>query len=148
MADHYPVTSIKMIGGVRNVWNLKVVRLFGEKWTLNDVEHGMIRKMFQSPSIHFALVCGAKDAQLRKEPYTATRLEEQFAEQARLFLRDEEKNFVDLRKQELHLSPIFKWYGEDFGKDTLRSFNLWRIIFPLRPPRPEGRRIQDSLHRL
>tara|TARA_B100002052_G_C15839259_1_gene579353 strand:- start:767 stop:1567 length:801 start_codon:yes stop_codon:yes gene_type:complete len=131
MADHYPVTSIKMIGGVRSVWNLKVVRLFGEKWTLNDVEHGMIRKMFQSPFIHFALVCGAKGCPvLRKEPYTAARLEEQFAEQARSFLRDEEKNFVELGKQELHLSPIFKWYGEDFGKDDAEIIQFVADYFP------------------
>ena len=131
MADHYPVASIKMIGGVRSVWNLKVVRLFGEKCSLNHVEHEMIRKMFQSPFIHFALVCGAKGCPiLRKEPYTAARLEEQFAEQARAFLGDEEKNFVDLGEGELHLSPIFKWYGEDFGKGDAEIIRFVADYFP------------------
>ena len=27
MADHYPIASIKMIGGVRSVWNLKVIEV-------------------------------------------------------------------------------------------------------------------------
>ena len=131
MADHYPIASIKMIGGVRSVWNLKVVRLFGEKCSLNHLEHEMIRKMFQSPSIHFALVCGAKGCPiLRKEPYTAARLEEQFAEQARAFLRDEEKNFVDLGGKELHLSPIFKWYREDFGRSDAEIIRFVADYFP------------------
>ncbi len=131
MADHYPIASIKMIGGVRSVWNLKVVRLFGEKCSLNHLEHEMIRKMFQSPSIHFALVCGAKGCPiLRKEPYTAARLEEQFAEQARAFLRNEEKNFVDLGGKELHLSPIFKWYREDFGKSDAEIIRFVADYFP------------------
>ena len=131
MADHYPIASIKMIGGVRSVWNLKVVRLFGAKCSLNHVEHEMVRKMFQSPSVHFALVCGAKSCPvLRKEPYTAAKLEEQFAEQARTFLGDEEKNFVDLMEKELHLSPIFKWYGEDFGKDDAAIIQFVADFFP------------------
>ena len=88
MADHYPVTSVKMIGGVRSVWNLKVVRLFGEKWTLNDVEHGMaeIRKAWAPISLEhfiFALVCGAKGCPvLREGPTRRRRLENEFAEQA------------------------------------------------------------------
>ena len=91
----------------------------------------MIRKMFQSPSVHFALVCGAKGCPvLRKEPYTAARLEEQFAEQARAFLGDEDKNFVELTEKELHLSPIFKWYGEDFGKDDAAIIQFVADFFP------------------
>ena len=64
------------------------------------------------------------------------------------FLRDEEKNFVDLRKQELHLSPIFKWYGEDFGKDDAEIIQFVADYFP--PKTAEALRgwIQDSLHRL
>ncbi len=131
MADYHPVESIKMIGGVRNVWALKIVRLFGAKWTLDELEHGMIRKMFQSPEIHFALVCGANGCPiLRREPYTASRLEEQFAEQAKSFLGDPDKNYVDLEKQELHLSPIFKWYGEDFGRDDAAIILFVADYFP------------------
>ena len=70
---------------------------------------------------------------LRKEPY-GDPFGGTFAEQARLF-EDEEKNFVDLRKQELHLSPIFKWYGEDFGKDDAEIIQFVADYFPARPPR-------------
>ena len=79
VSDHYPVSSIKDIGGIRSVWDLKVVSLFGQKITLSHLEHEMIRKEFQSPSVHFALVCGSNGCPvLRKEPYTEKNLEEQF----------------------------------------------------------------------
>ena len=55
-----PVDSIKDIGGVRSVWKLKTVRLFGKKFSLHDVEHTMIRGQFDSPAVHFALVCGSR----------------------------------------------------------------------------------------
>ena len=92
MADNYPVKSIKDIGGVRRVWNLKIVRLFGEKYSLDHLENIMIRKQFKSPSVHFALVCGSRGCPpLRKEPYTAGKLEDQFGNQAQIFLRDRKK---------------------------------------------------------
>ena len=117
MADHYPVSSIKDIGGITSVWDLKVVSLFGQKITLSHLEHEMIRKEFRSPSVHFALVCGSKGCPaLRKEPYTPKSLEEQFNQQAKSFLGDQEKNRVDLKKRTVYLSPIFKWYKKDFGK--------------------------------
>ena len=117
MSDNFPVKSIKDIGGVRRVWNLKVVRLFGEKYTLSHLENVLIRKQFKSPSVHFALVCGSRSCPpLRKEPYTAEKLEDQFADQAQTFLRDSKKNYVDLDSKTIFLSPVFSWFREDFGK--------------------------------
>ena len=117
MADNFPVKSIKDTGGVRRVWNLKVVRLFGEKYTLGHLENVLIRKQFKSPSVHFTLVCGSRSCPpLRKEPYTAEILEDQFADQAHIFLRDSKKNYVNMDSKTIFLSPIFSWFREDFGK--------------------------------
>ncbi len=128
LADHYPLKSIKDISTFPPVWKLKVVRLFGNKYSLDDLEHGMIRKQFKSPQIHFALVCGARSCPpLRKEPYTARRLETQFSEQAQAFLRDADKNRVDRDAKIIHLSPLFKWYAEDFGRT---EEDLVRFIAP------------------
>jgi len=117
MADNLPVKSIKDIGGVRSVWNLKVVRLFGGKYTLGHLENALIRKQFKSPSVHFALVCGSRSCPpLRKEPYTAEILEDQFTDQAQIFLGNNKKNYVDLKSKTIFLSPVFSWFREDFGK--------------------------------
>ena len=128
LAVEKPLESIKSIGGLRSPWKLKIVRLFGSKWSLDTLEHEWIRKQFQSPQIHFALVCGAKSCPpLRSEPFTATRLEEQFADQAKRFLKDSSKNRVDLVKNIVYLSRIFQWYARDFGKSDAE---LLRFIAP------------------
>jgi hypothetical protein len=118
LSDYFPVKSIKDIGGLRRVWDLEVVRLFGGKFSLGHLEHEMIRKQFKSPSIHFVLVCGSRGCPpLREEPYTADKLETQFSDQARDFLRDRKKNYIDLKSKTLFLSEIFMWFRDDFGKN-------------------------------
>ena len=67
--------------------------------------------------MHFALVCGSRSCPpLRKNPYTAEKLEDQFADQAQRFLRDSKKNYVHLDSKTIFLSPVFSWFREDFGK--------------------------------
>jgi len=114
--EHYPVKSIKDIskksGGP---WKQPVVSLFGDKTTLNALEHELIRKNYPEPRVHFALVCAAIGCPiLINKPYDATTLDDQLLEQTKLFLIDKEKNSIDTKKKTLMLSPIFDWFKEDF----------------------------------
>lgn len=119
IVDHYPVKSIKDIGGFfRGPWKQRVVILFGKTITLNTLEHEIIRKQFDEPRVHAALVCAAQGCPpLRPEAYVGARLEAQLAEQMRTFLADSTKNHVDVRSGKIWLSRIFKWYGKDFTKN-------------------------------
>jgi hypothetical protein len=116
--DHYPVTSIKKIGSwLKGPWDQPVVNLWGRTLTLNELEHKILRVKYDEPRLHFALVCAARGCPpLRSEAYVASRLGEQLDDQARQFLADPQKNRVDANSRKVHLSPIFKWYGEDFVK--------------------------------
>lgn len=118
IADHYPVKSIKDIGGfLGSPWKAEVVRLFGKATTLDHVEHGRVRKLYAEPRAHFAMVCAAKGCPpLRAEAYTAARLDGQLNEQGRIFLAQASKNRVDAGRRVVHLSPIFKWFSEDFDQ--------------------------------
>ena len=114
--QNYPVKSIKDIakksGGP---WEQPVVNLFGDKITLNALEHEIIRKNYPEPRIHFALVCAAMGCPvLIDKPYTASALDDQLEEQTKLFLMDKEKNSIDVKKKTLMLSPIFDWFKQDF----------------------------------
>ncbi|MDA7915713.1 DUF547 domain-containing protein [Verrucomicrobia bacterium] len=126
IADHYPVKSIKKIGGLfSGPWDQKVVRLFGREFDLNHVEHGVLRKEYEEPRIHFALVCGAKGCPpLRIEAYRGADLEEQLNDQGRKFFSQRNKNKVDKVKRTIYLSPIFKWFNGDFEKKSggIREF--------------------------
>lgn len=130
--DHYPIESIRKIGPVwdpNKAWKLPVVRVFGRTVTLNAVEHEMIRPVFKEPRVHFALVCAAKGCPpLRSESYDGARLNAQLDDQARAFLSQRAKNDAGRAGETASLSPIFKWYIEDFGgskKSVLAFVKKW-----------------------
>jgi hypothetical protein len=55
----------------------------GRAYGLDEIEQGIIRKRFQEPRIHFALVCAAMGCPpLRGEAYTGARLDAQLDDQA------------------------------------------------------------------
>jgi hypothetical protein len=120
IVDHYPVTSIRDIGGFfRGPWNQPVVRLFGNAVTLNHLEHDIIRRQYNEPRIHMALVCAAKGCPpLRGEAYVAGKLEEQLDHQSNLFLSGPNGMRIDRDSGTVYLSPIFKWYEADFTSVT------------------------------
>lgn len=117
LIQHYPVKSIKDIGGwFSSPWKKDFFRLFSEQHTLDDIEHEMIRKWFDEPRIHFALVCAARSCPpLKAAPYIAVTLNKQLSEAAENFLNDSERNRLDSISNTLYLSSIFKWYGSDFN---------------------------------
>ena len=81
--------------------------------SLDDIEHGTIRKNFKEPRIHFAVNCASIGCpSLLQEAFVANKLETQLKSASDNFLNNKLKNFV--KGNTLHLSKIFKWYGDDF----------------------------------
>ncbi|MFQ5666961.1 MAG: DUF547 domain-containing protein, partial [Candidatus Binatia bacterium] len=90
----------------------------GEPRSPDDIEHGIIRKRFHDPRVHFALVCASSSCpRLRREAYTGTLLDRQLDEQARQFLNDLTRNRIDPVAGTVELSPIFDWFKADFTAD-------------------------------
>lgn len=115
VVDHYPVRSIRDIGGEKGPWKTPVVRVFGTKVTLDHLEHEMIRAGFREPRIHFAVNCASVGCPpLRDEAFTGARLELQLREQTDAFLRNRKINRLD--GNVLRLSPLFDWFKEDFTR--------------------------------
>jgi hypothetical protein len=116
--NHYPLKSIRSIGTLPGAaWRELIVRQGGRIMTLDHLENKVIRVEYNEPRIHFALVCAAVSCPpLRGEPYTGARLDAQLAEQTTAFLATSELNRYDAATGTLYLSPIFKWYAEDFTK--------------------------------
>ncbi|MGB3181501.1 MAG: DUF547 domain-containing protein [Cyclobacteriaceae bacterium] len=116
---NYPLKSIKDITKGPNVpfvnspWDITFISIGGEELDLNNIEHSIIRKEFDEPRIHFALVCAAISCPpLRNEAYEAAKLDDQLHEQAKTFLSNPDKN--KLEGDRLQISKIFSWYGGDF----------------------------------
>lgn len=89
-------------------WDMKFIEIGGKKYDPNDIEHGILRKSFNEPRIHFAINCGSISCPiLRNEAYQADKIEEQLEEQAFEFFGDTTKNSISGDK--VYLSKIFQW---------------------------------------
>ncbi len=108
----YPKNSIRQIDGV---WDEIRFRVAGRDLSLNEIEHSILRKQFDEPRIHVALVCAAEGCPpLRREAYSGERLESQLQDQAARFLGDPSKVRVEEGRGLVFLSSIFSWFGGDF----------------------------------
>ena len=115
--DHYPVESIKDIGGwLKSPWKIEFCNIGGELLTLDDIEHDILRPRFKDARVHFAVNCASKGCPpLRPEPYEGSRLDEQLDDATRSFLNDPRN--TRLEGDILWVSKIFSWFGEDFDND-------------------------------
>lgn len=120
--DHYPLKGIRDIGNLlKGPWKQPVVRLSGKKVTLDHVEHGILRKEYNEPRLHMALVCAAKGCPpLRSEAFTPGKLNDQLDDQSRVYLASPVGMQFDRAKKTARISAIFKWYGGDFP--SVRDF--------------------------
>ena len=111
--DHWPVESIKEVGNLlRPVWKKTAGDLGGKPVSLDDIEEGL-RKLGE-PRIHMAIVCASKSCpDLRREPYTAAKLDGQLTEAATAFLDNPAKG-LRLENGVIRVSKIFDWFDEDF----------------------------------
>ena len=114
VAEHLPLASIKDIGSLFHpVWKMDAGRLGGDSVSLDDIEHGRLRKMGE-PRMHMAIVCASVSCpDLRTEAYRATHLDAQLDDQARRFLANPGKG-ARLDGDTLEASRIFDWFEDDF----------------------------------
>ncbi|MBU2870093.1 DUF547 domain-containing protein [Colwellia sp. E2M01] len=133
----HSVKSIKDLGSFfSSPWNKDFIPLLGKIRSLNDIEHGLIRgavdkqgnATYNDPRIHFAVNCASIGCPaLREEAYTGDKLRQQLEQQTVRFLSDSSRNFA--KGDNLNVSSIFKWYGDDFTKgfnnaNSLEAFFL------------------------
>lgn len=114
----YPnIESIKDIGGLfGSPWKQNFITLLGKTRSLDDIEHNLIRgsKRYNEPRIHFAVNCASIGCPaLLDDAFTASKLDSQLEQVTSKFLADSSRN--RLKGSTLEVSPIFKWYKEDFA---------------------------------
>lgn len=123
--DHYPISSVKNIGNWFNrVWDEKVGIIGGKAYSLNDIEHGILRKM-EEPRIHIAIVCASISCpDIAMESYSPQSISSQLDSQTRQFMANETKGFLIYNTEALvYISSIFNWFQKDFqGKKGVIQF--------------------------
>ena len=118
------------------IYTAKEMRMAGQKLSLDDIEHGILRRFRYKYSlgylpnpfasalikswavrsidfrIHFALNCGAKSC----PPiafYSVDQLEEQLDLAGTSFIEVDSK--INHKKKVMHISRLFLWFLKDFG---------------------------------
>lgn len=125
--DNYPITrSFSLIGifyapsnsilQIKGVWDKLQFRAVGKMVTLEEIEHEILRKEFNEPRIHMAIVCASISCpDLRNKAYMSEKLEEQLRDASINFVNNPYKGVsIDQQDGKVKFSKIFKWFGEDF----------------------------------
>ena len=124
--DSYPITSIK---DIEDPWDKKFFKIDGEWYSLNDLEHKILRK-YGDPRIHFAINCASFSCPVVwNRAYTADNLQTALDAQTEKFINDPTRNTIT--KTDVKVSKIFSWYKRDFkinGGDVVDFINRYAKV--------------------
>ena len=88
-----------------------------KSYSLDDIEHKLIRARFNDPRVHFALNCASQSCpQLHEKVFSAQMLDKQLETVSARFINDPQRNLYTAKQWKL--SKIFDWYRQDFQAIT------------------------------
>ena len=87
----------------------------GKRLSQDDIEHEILRKQFNDPRIHFAIICASMGCpQLPRIAYTEENVQTRLEEETRKYLNSPRGTRIDRAENTLHVSKLFDWFGSDF----------------------------------
>lgn len=115
----------------KNIFKERTYRVGGKIRSLEDIEHGILRKVYKDPRIHATLVCGASSCpRLRPEAYSGEKLNAQLDEESQRWVQvgkdksGKRKNRLDRASKTYYVSKIFDWFEGDFGRGEAGVLNF------------------------
>jgi hypothetical protein len=127
IVKNFPVKSIMDLHDGK-VWDVQWIELGDQTYTLNQIEHDILRSEYKDPRIHFAVNCAARSCPpLLNRAWTASNLEANLEKQARAFINNPKYNKIT--SNSVQVSRIFEWYAADFGNliDFLNRYSTTKI---------------------
>lgn len=117
--DHYPVASIRDIDispgfFADGPWGAKLVTVEGEKVSLDDIEHRILRPIWKDPRIHYVVNCasiGCPD--IPPVAVTAGNADKLMNDGAVAYVNH--PRGVTVKDGRVVVSSIYEWFDEDFG---------------------------------
>jgi len=98
-------------------WKQKVLKVEGRELSLDNVEHGILRPIWQDHRIHFAVNCASIGCpNLLKTAFTAENTESLLEKGEEDYLTH--PRGAQILDDELVVSSLFDWYGGDFASST------------------------------
>ncbi|MEM7526976.1 MAG: DUF547 domain-containing protein [Pseudomonadota bacterium] len=119
--DAFPVGSIRNVGAgllPTGPWGAPVVTVGGKALSLNDIEHAIVRPIWQDARVHYGFNCAAAGCpNLAPVAYRGASVEAMLEANARIFVNDP-RGFRD-EDGRLVASKVYAWFKEDFGGDDM-----------------------------
>jgi Protein of unknown function, DUF547 len=118
--DHYPVASIRDISispGLLSFgpWDKALITIDGKPVTLNDIEHRILRPIWQDARLHYVLNCASLGCpSLPPVALTAESANDLMEAGAIAFVNG---HGIRLENRKLAVSSLYAWFTEDFGGD-------------------------------
>jgi hypothetical protein len=95
-------------------WGAKLLTIQGQKVSLDDIEHRILRPLWKDNRVHYAVNCASLGCpNLQPEAYTPENTEALLEKGAREYVNH--SRGVRLSGDRLLLSSIYDWFQEDFG---------------------------------
>ncbi len=128
--SRFPVASIRNINispglSQRGPWGAKLFIVEGEKLSLDDIEHRILRPIWKDNRVHYAV----NDASLGlSQSSTAGVYEREYRSAVGKGRREfiNHPRGVDIQKGKLQVSSIYVWFQEDFGRDAEDLMEHWQ----------------------
>ena len=115
--EHYPLKSIMDIKkDGKTAWKIPFAKVGGKTYTLDFIEHQILRKKFFDPKIHVGVNCASGSCpKLGNKAFTEENVETELTQLMKDFVNDVSRN--KLSKKKIQISSIFDWFKEDFTKN-------------------------------
>ena len=121
--NNYPLKSIRdtKIDG-KTAWKIPFVKVGQKRYTLDQIEHEILRKKFNDPRIHVGINCASVSCpRLWNFAFTEDNIASSLDNLMKEFINDTTRNKIS--KKNVALSEIFNWFSKDFIKNgTIISY--------------------------
>ncbi|GEM78310.1 DUF547 domain-containing protein [Vibrio superstes] len=127
--DNYPVKTITKLGGLFSFgpWGKEIIEVAGKPLSLNDIEHRILRPIWQDPRTHYAVNCASLGCpNLQTQAFTAENTEQLLEQSAHAFINSDKG--AKLSNGKIQLSSIYDWFAVDFDgeKGVLKHLARYR----------------------
>lgn len=113
---NYPLKSIMDVKEKgKTAWKIPFAKVGGETYTLDHIEHEILRKKLFDPKIHVGVNCASGSCpKLGNVAFTEENIDDELTKLMKAFINDSSRNKIT--KKKVQISEIFNWFKDDFTK--------------------------------
>lgn len=123
------IMDIKKEG--KTAWKIPFAKVGGKTYTLDYIEHEILRKKFFDPRIHVGVNCASGSCpKLLNVAFTENNIDAELEKLMTTFVNDSSRNKIS--ENSIQISSIFDWFKSDFTKngsviDYLNNYSKTKI---------------------